>query len=330
MALWSKRIRGFTLVELLVVIAIIGILIALLLPAVQAAREAARRSQCSNNLKQIGLALQNYHDTYNTLPPSYVNSDGEPRWGWGCLILPFMEQGALYDKLDPTGNNGQSIQQLASADTTIQAALQMEIDAYLCPSDEQNIVGSKFFRVTDAPNTLRLGKSNYAISESVAAYETGFHDAHPLADIRDGTSNTMLVAERDVVQRVASNWVGRTQTTSSVGFRAINPPNTTCMNANGQSSLTPAASYSNGVFNGPCSRYNVGSQHPGGLNVVLVDGSVHFISETLDAMQGTDCGDSTANLNSNPDTYVHKHAPRCPYTWQRLFNRADGQSVGSY
>src|SRR6187401_2658539 len=93
----GERIRrGFTLIELLVVIAIIAILIALLLPAVQQAREAARRSQCKNNLKQIGIALHNYHDTFNALPPGWVQTN---RWGWGTMVLPGLDQAPLYNSL---------------------------------------------------------------------------------------------------------------------------------------------------------------------------------------------------------------------------------------
>src|SRR5688572_27645245 len=102
--------RGFTLVELLVVIAIIGILVALLLPAVQAAREAARRMQCGNNLKQIGISIHNYHDTYKSFPSGWICPSvatgamavDQESWGWSSLILPFMEQQALHDQLGVT------------------------------------------------------------------------------------------------------------------------------------------------------------------------------------------------------------------------------------
>ena len=150
-----RRRRGFTLVELLVVIAIIGILIALLLPAVQAAREAARRSQCSNNLKQIGLAMHNYHSVHNTLPPGTINAGMTPATGvtytWGTaanpilnhtghmLILPFMEQQPLYDQIDFTicssGLNKVGI--LAggwpNANTPLMNTL---IPVFLCPTDK--------------------------------------------------------------------------------------------------------------------------------------------------------------------------------------------------
>src|SRR5579872_1827700 len=96
--------RGFTLIELLVVIAIIAVLVALLLPAVQQAREAARRTQCKNSLKQIGIALQNYHDSARTLPPGYISlidtsgNDLGPGWGWAAMLLPQMDQSPLYDQ----------------------------------------------------------------------------------------------------------------------------------------------------------------------------------------------------------------------------------------
>jgi len=126
---------GFTLVELLVVIAIIGVLVALLLPAVQSAREAARRMSCGNNFKQIGIALHNYHDAYQKLPPGWIMQATSPEnsagWGWPTFILPYVEQQNLYDRLQ--------VNQLALMDVMGNAALrplaQTKLKSYRCPSD---------------------------------------------------------------------------------------------------------------------------------------------------------------------------------------------------
>src|SRR5579864_5723515 len=124
--------RGFTLIELLVVIAIIAVLVALLLPAVQQAREAARRSQCKNNLKQVGLALQNYHGSRNTFPPGYVSTfdgsgnDTGPGWGWGAMILPELDQAPLQNGISFT----QPIEAAANATARVTT-----LSASLCPSD---------------------------------------------------------------------------------------------------------------------------------------------------------------------------------------------------
>jgi prepilin-type N-terminal cleavage/methylation domain-containing protein len=149
--------RGFTLVELLVVIAIIGILVALLLPAIQAAREAARRTQCLNHLKQIGLAVQNYHDTYQIMPPSYVNNGPDIKWGWGLLVLPFMENQALFDRIDPIGWGGGGGNPVHRADNN--PFLAEKIDGYRCPSDPQSQITNPHFRGTGG-----AGASNYVIN----------------------------------------------------------------------------------------------------------------------------------------------------------------------
>ncbi|MCB1129315.1 MAG: DUF1559 domain-containing protein, partial [Verrucomicrobiae bacterium] len=119
--------RGFTLIELLVVIAIIAILIALLLPAVQQAREAARRTECKNKLKQLGLALHNYHDTFRAFPAAfYRGTTTSPGWGWGTMILPYIDQAPLYNQwvMTVSYDNGQN-----------QTARRTKLAAYKCPSD---------------------------------------------------------------------------------------------------------------------------------------------------------------------------------------------------
>ena len=211
-----RQLFGFTLIELLVVIAIIAILIALLLPAVQQAREAARRTQCRNNLKQIGLALHNYHDTHSVFPPyktwdrgidcpggpdGWTNTGG---YAWRVMILPFIDQAPAYSKIDFVNHHSQascpgSTNSWSQINNTVLAA-------YLCPSDE-----------TPASNGSSTG-ANYAgvVSSSAQAQlafgtTSGSIQAHQLraffqmdntgatrvtmTDIKDGTSNTVAVAE---------------------------------------------------------------------------------------------------------------------------------------
>jgi type II secretory pathway pseudopilin PulG len=286
-------------VELLVVIAIIGVLVALLLPAVQAAREAANRSSCNNNLKQIGLAIHNYHDTFKTMPPSFINDANDAkRWGWAALLLPFVEQEGLYRSLGVD-------QGLPRPTPNATNGLQTPIAVYRCPSDKSTVLSE----VLGPGGSNRPAKSNYVISEGVAQPD-GSNPAHPFADIMDGLSNTMLVGERSTFRQIGAVWSGRYDTTASTGFRVLDPPNTEAVNAAGQ------------VDRGapPCKRYALKSQHPGGVNVTMGDASVRFIPETVQAVVAPNCGDGTGDL-------VHKYYPTTNVVWTNMFNPQDGNPV---
>ena len=192
-----RRRVGFTLVELLVVIAIIGILVALLLPAVQAAREAARRTQCSNNLKQIGIAYQNYADARKMLPPGYTATGTDPNvttpgWGWAAYILPYMEEGNIYQQIDLT------------KPIETQNVIQTVLSVYLCPSDQ---VVPAPFDVTDDGKAFvcSAAPSCYAATVGDDASEvdadTGdgsfFRNSKiRFKDITDGLSKTTFAGDR--------------------------------------------------------------------------------------------------------------------------------------
>src|SRR5262245_45950852 len=144
-----SRRPAFTLIELLVVIAIIAVLIALLLPAVQQAREAARRTQCKNNLKQIGLAYHNYHDTHNCLPPqgetngfvdsASMNVTPKPVWGWSTYVLPFIDQAPLFNQLNP----GPTSLTAAVQSNTLYPLVQTMLPVYRCPSDTGQLLNTE-------------------------------------------------------------------------------------------------------------------------------------------------------------------------------------------
>ncbi|QDV69414.1 hypothetical protein Poly24_31300 [Rosistilla carotiformis] len=195
---------GFTLVELLVVIAIIGILVGLLLPAVQAAREAARRMQCSNNMKQLGLALHNYHDTYQCFPanagvtlprsPSIVN-ESWASWSGLASILPFIEQGPLYDQIDFSYNFDANIAGVAEHSSVVR---RVRIDAFVCPSDPGSSVA---YNADMAPTSYCFSHGPAAARDLGAGSEPGVFDKDffcKFRDITDGTSNTLAMSEAKI------------------------------------------------------------------------------------------------------------------------------------
>jgi prepilin-type N-terminal cleavage/methylation domain-containing protein/prepilin-type processing-associated H-X9-DG protein len=269
--------RAFTLVELLVVIAIIGILVALLLPAVQAAREAARRTSCFNNMKQIGLALHNYHDTYKSLPPGWLADDpatrlpmpeGDNGWGWASLLFPFLEQ----------NNLAQSVQYgRPILDSANDAARVHYVPLYRCPSDVQS--WRRDFDLGTASNGLvTLAIANYVgmfgtqeleDCEGQAAGFTCLGDGtfqHQqgirFADVADGLSNTYAVGERS--SRIEhSTWVGAIPEGDEAFARILgiadHPPNA-----------------------GGIHLDDLMSEHPAGTNFLLADGSVRLVVETID------------------------------------------------
>lgn len=296
----SRFYPAFTLVELLVVIAVISVLIGLLLPAVQSAREAARRMQCSNHLKQLGIALHNYHDThhcfpsawrgYDKLDPSKSHPYGRPGWSWAAAILPFMEQQSLRDLIDLDRS---------VADPENRIARETPISLFVCPTNSFPEKTFTLRSVSDAavpvpsPVLLVSGEmsedeldSSFSMSNYVASF--GTTSAHPptatppqagdlylsdgafyhnselgMSAFTDGLSNTIFLGERASLRPHLSTWVGM-------------PPGTKCATA-----LVVAASRSG--FNNTGVGHGFSSEHPSGAQFLLGDGSVHFVAETIDA-----------------------------------------------
>jgi len=293
--------KGFTLIELLVVIAIIAVLIALLLPAVQQAREAARRSQCKNNLKQIGLALHTYHDTVHVFPPLFVtpvNSTGaasqndalksgrtghEPSWGWAAFLLPYIEQTALYHA-----------GQIAEGGYILDApnVIRTVISVYRCPSDNMKRIPKESTWNDRTNPSHQAAGGNYVAANNHADPKregkdgpTGafFKDSSTsLKDITDGTSNTIAIGERDVIKGngyTAPTWAGCLNCghgtdfvydTGGTGAYRINAP----------------------VTGGEHGRI-FSSEHTGGAHFLLFDGSVRFISENINYTKGGTTPNST-------------------------------------
>ena len=288
--------RGFTLVELLVVIAIIGILVALLLPAVQAAREAARRMQCANNFKQVGIALHLYHSTNNKFPPGLLmwgashegDICGRPpdvspikyqSFGFLTFILRYLEQANIDDIIDYLKRE--------YGDSAVAGS--KRIPTYICPSDPQGYEGvydtdpplmkTNMSCVADSINYLcpstsnpnsfrmhRLGKDDSAGRYRGADGVLFNNSKTRIADIRDGTSQTLLVGE--VTGGRAGSYVGY--------FWITHNSNDTADGINGPSTV-PGGATSFLFYGGGFSSY-----HSGGCQFTFADGSVHFLSESMD------------------------------------------------
>ncbi len=284
--------RGFTLIELLVVIAIIGVLIALLLPAVQAAREAARRAQCSNNLKQMGLALHVYHGSHDVFPPGYISKtltaqrnspETGPGWGWGTMILNDLEQRPLYNAVNfslPITDPGSS---------TVRTSA---LSVYLCPSSAGASGPVTLYNDEDMVATDDLSPGQYVASagqlevEEFPSENNGIFYRNSrigLRDIRDGSSLTLMAGERS--RNVAdATWVGVIPGAEV----CTNPkwPVRSCETANvmvlGHTGPSPDQTWVDVPNYRGAGADDFWSLHPGGCNFLMADGSVRFVKGSVD------------------------------------------------
>jgi prepilin-type N-terminal cleavage/methylation domain-containing protein len=303
--------QGFTLVELLVVIAIIGILIALLLPAVQAARAAARRTQCRNNLKQLGLALHSYHNAFNSFPAGFqaaaAGANLRPCYGWGASILPYVEQAPLADELAIGGPLQLHQRYTATATAEDKKLFTTVLPVFLCPADvapslvplnPHNIGGAT------AMNHFDVGKSNYVAhywydptdalsiqcpTPAAGCPDTGgmfYGDSNKkMHDMLDGSSNVLMLSERDGGPTgTGVQFIGTTRTDWAlasvwVGVPSRTNPSLALRNLCGANFLInfdyPATGSGNNNGKG------ASSLHAGGVHAAMGDGAVRFLSENI-------------------------------------------------
>jgi len=269
--------KGFTLVELLVVIAIIGILVAMLLPAVQAAREAARRVQCTNNLKQMALACHSFHDNVRRFPPAqHEVIAGEGNWAWSGLILPFIEEKDAQDLIDWKYNGASS--KNAEAIRTL-------LPFYQCPTNPENQLVTC---CSNIPGLADAAETNYlCISSTLDNFKGRGWEGEPglgimyessdtaVKKVTDGTSHTLLLSEGDIDQddpwKIAHSGSGDPYCGGG-----------NCVVGHFWRANTAATTYY-GINSGTgFAEHGIESEHPGGANFAFADGHVTFIKETID------------------------------------------------
>ncbi len=321
----SSRV-GFTLVELLVVIAIIGVLVALLLPAVQAAREAARRMQCSNNLKQMGLAFHNYHDANKKLPPSQDygtlgRSPGtRPGWAWSAFIMPYLEGTAAFDQID--------FDELLS-NKNHPELLANPVAFAICPSDEVEPVRTHF----PGPTAIPLqASSSYVVSAGPFNMSDDPYRGYPdrmrgcffvntpveFREITDGLSNTIFAGELKYIPSLTISsskrdwngfWYGRHDGRNSKGtayfILSLNRTAEVRMNAPGSAETVL--------------RKGFHGSHPGGVQFLFGDGAVRYVSESVN---------HSATAYWPPSILEEKMQEMS--TYQQLHGRNDGTVIGDY
>jgi prepilin-type N-terminal cleavage/methylation domain-containing protein/prepilin-type processing-associated H-X9-DG protein len=275
------RRAGFTLIELVVSIAIIGVLAALLIPAVQSSRDAARRTACKNQLRQLGLALHMYHEVHRCFPPgSYVMGPSFPiqsGWGWGAMILPYIEQNAIYKQIDfclGTGLGG-NLQLIAQPIPMFRCPSEIGVDSISCKP------------IADPP--FQVASGNYCGSEGVLSSMSSIR----IAQITDGTSQTLMLGERLVQPggptslAFTSAWCGQIAFADEYDLRSV-------------PYLLPDANHP--INGSPVDPLCFGSRHPLGANFVLADGSCLFLNNSIDSQVftalGTPNGGEAVNAES--------------------------------
>jgi prepilin-type processing-associated H-X9-DG protein len=288
--------RGIALIEVLVLAGLIALSLAVLMPAIQQARQDARRVQCKNNLKQLGLALHNYHDTFNSFPPGWVSKEGGPgngaRVGWQTFILPFVDQAPLYNKINfnkpPHDASGKPIKDF-----------QTILSVYRCPVDpapELNPLRGDYatsnysgnYGDVPPPRLGSLGMSDFwpgvvdAPMKSRGIFARNSNVG--MRNITDGSSNTLLAGERSVTSG-AGIWVGVTD------------------NAHEDDALTDASHRSR--LNANWSSYS--SRHSGGAHILMCDGSVRFLNDNIESKPAPELG-----------------------TFQKLACKDDGQAMADF
>jgi prepilin-type N-terminal cleavage/methylation domain-containing protein/prepilin-type processing-associated H-X9-DG protein len=305
--------RGFTLIELLVVIAIIAVLIGLLLPAVQKVREAAARTKCQNNLKQLGLAFHNYHDANGKLPPQTANNANKCCFGsWQMVVLPYFEQDALWQSYQNWGGSAGTTQTYEQQSNLLVSSVRLSVCT--CPSDIPNTAksgsfnGTKYF-ITQHNYLVNVGNVDYSQGkDGKLTDQTTIENTYnggkalkflgapfsrkqqfTLQDVNDGTSNTLMLAE--VNQGQDADFRGLTWWAPGSGFTVYRTPNDPrfdyISNGNGAPGCVTSAQ---NPLNADCQAqaspdWNVfaaRSRHPGGVNVALCDGSVRFVTNSID------------------------------------------------
>lgn len=325
---------GFTLVELLVVIAIIATLIGLLLPAVQSARESARRMACSNNIKQLALAMHGHHDARKVLPPAASERSIDPNqmegWSWIMRVLPYMEQRSLYETMASGSAAAGWSATMSQIGGAVAAAARQPMPGLSCPScrvgplepvDAYNAFGGSYksSKTNYVGNAGSMSLGGSATTMVKASQGTVRHcDGIRFKDVTDGLSKTFLIGEAGGVadpllpgtpedRRQPGLWLGVSSP------RQDNPLNRT---------VTRITRYklNSGAYDG------FGSSHPGGGNFAMCDGSVSFVNDAIESTsEGTYYNITESNLQQ-----VLSVITRTVGVYQRLSIRADGNAISGY